>query len=381
MTGFACTETSEGLVRFYIPVYVNVPSLQMPVFYNERMRFRRDVSVSMLEAVSIPNTRHTEVLDGLAATGVGGLRYAIELQLNITVTINDHNPAAFELITKNIETNRAINTVATRRDVNSLLSERFFDTIDLDPFGSPVPFLDAAFQSIKLNGNVFVTATDTGTLCGIYRDTCTRRYMASSAKTPYHHELGLRILAGFCARTAAKYDVAVKPLLCYSADHYYRLFLSTHKGSKASDMCLKKLGYVVHDDITGIRQTVNEVEPGQSPSTFPSGLGQYKVIGPLWTGSLYEKDILDKLIIKDHFSTKQRFTKMLVLWKDENDMPPLFYTLSELGSRYGSAVPKISTVVDDLRDNGYHASRTHIVPDGFKTDASLEDIKERFFSR
>lgn len=41
-----------------------------------------------------------------------------------------------------------------------------FTIIDLDPYGSPTPFLDAAVQSIADGGLLCITCTDMAVLCG-----------------------------------------------------------------------------------------------------------------------------------------------------------------------------------------------------------------------
>ena len=41
-----------------------------------------------------------------------------------------------------------------------------FSVIDLDPYGSPTPFLDAAVQSTKDGGLMCITCTDMAVLCG-----------------------------------------------------------------------------------------------------------------------------------------------------------------------------------------------------------------------
>jgi len=362
MSGFPTCEEREGLVRFLAPVYKDVPSEKMPVFYNRLMELRRDVSTAVLDAIARSSGKHLEVLDGLAATGVCGIRYAKESEADMEVTINDHNPMAYAIIEKNIKRNRLINAIATRRDVNSILSERFFDVIDIDPFGSPVPYLDAAFQSLKLGGALFVTATDTAALCGAYRKTCFRRYHAVSARTPYMHELGLRILIACCARTAAKYDLAIKPLLSYSLDHYFRIYLETDGGCNAADNCLGNIGYIAHDMETSGWKAL----PGNS---IPVKVKGALAAGPVWLGPLHDRDFLDKLHVKDFFGTKKRLDKVLALWKEEADAPPFFYKVSEVTSLLRVSPPPLANVLEKLHESGYFAGRTHFDPGTFKTDA------------
>ncbi len=66
-------------------------------------------------------------------------------ECRIPVTINDRDPQVIELIAHNIcQANLPVEIV--QRDANALLSERSFDVVDLDPFGTPAMIVDAAVQ-------------------------------------------------------------------------------------------------------------------------------------------------------------------------------------------------------------------------------------------
>eukprot|EP00878_Enallax_costatus_P042476 GHUV01049846.1.p2 GENE.GHUV01049846.1~~GHUV01049846.1.p2 ORF type:complete len:105 (+),score=24.09 GHUV01049846.1:1275-1589(+) len=47
-----------------------------------------------------------------------------------------------------------------------LQSPGVYDAIDLDPYGTPVQFLDSAVQAVSEGGLLAVTATDMAVLCG-----------------------------------------------------------------------------------------------------------------------------------------------------------------------------------------------------------------------
>ena len=52
-----------------------------------------------------------------------------------------------------------------------------FDAVDVDPFGTPSPFVDCALRSIKDGGLLSVSATDSGVLCGVYPKVALRKYL------------------------------------------------------------------------------------------------------------------------------------------------------------------------------------------------------------
>lgn len=72
---------------------------------------------------------------------------------------NDWDLAASKLIEKNFEFNDIPleRTEVTSMDAMDLMYERrklrdFYDVVDLDPYGTAVPFLDASIQAIENGG-------------------------------------------------------------------------------------------------------------------------------------------------------------------------------------------------------------------------------------
>ncbi len=335
------------------------------VFYNRQMEFGRDVSV-MLSSVLLD--RRCRALDGLAATGARGIRMANEGGSGAVFLLNDRNEEAFRLMEKNIELNELDSNVTVRcRDVRALLAEEQFDYIDIDPFGTPVDFIDAAVQGCRTGGIVAVTATDTAPLCGTYPKTSSRRYGARSLRSNFSHETGLRILIGYLAREAAKHDRGCEPVLCYSADHYLRCHVRIAKGARKADDSLGKLGYASYDPKSLAREVVSE-RPAE-------GLA---FAGPLWTGELHDGDTLRALTPADDMGTKRRSDKMLRLWLGEVGAPPLHFVVDELAQRTRSEPPRMTTLIDRIRETGAIAVPTHFNPKGFKTDLPLDDIIRLF---
>lgn len=336
------------------------------VFFNPVMEFSRDVSVLVMR--EFIKDRKPKFLDGLAGTGARGVRIAKEVKGNFTVVINDHNPVAFKLIEKNIALNELENCEVQNKKMNTLLYEEDFDYIDIDPFGSPVQFIDASLQAIRNNGMIALTATDTAPLCGSYPKTCLRRYGAISMKTLYSKEAACRILAGHCIRLAAKYDIAIKPILTFFIDHYIRIHFEVKKGAKKADSALKDVGYIVHDFKTGDRNVL---------SSFPKKIGQGQLIGPLWNGELHKKSLLKKIQLDQNLGTIKRLGKQLELWREEAESPPLFYDVNEIASLTKTQPLAVMGIMERLREQGFFASRTHFSPTGFKTDAGITEIKRQ----
>ncbi len=342
-------EIREGLARILVPPsdWKKGPnSADVEVFYNPTMELNRDISVSLLDVI-----KPRRVLDGLAASGIRGIRFSLETSAR-EVHINDRDPKAYALIKKNIELNRA-DAVAHNEDFNVLARSMGFDYVDVDPFGTPVPFLESAIMSLSRRGVLAITATDTAVLCGAYPKVCRRRYMANPVHNRCMHEAGLRILIGYAVRIAATHDIGLRPILSYSADHYFRAYLKVEKGATKADRALQSIGTISFDGFS---------------------LKEGAEHGPMWLGLLFDMETLNSMEVEEHFGTKKRMEKLLALWKSEADMPTCFHESPEIASKLGMSVPTMERILEGLREMGYRAERTHFSPTAFKTDASIKDI-------
>ena len=332
------------------------------VFYNKQMEFGRDVSVMFGREMFEEGQR---ILDGLAASGARGLRLANECGVRADFVLNDRNLMAAVLMKQNAELNSLSHVQIASRDLRALLAEEQFDYIDIDPFGTPVDFIDSAVQSCKNNGIIAVTATDTAPLYGTYPKTSLRRYGALSARSPFAHETGLRIIIGFIVRQAAVHDRAAQPLLCYHADHYFRAYLRIQNGAARADAALRKIGYANYDRTTLRRGIGSECTSGNDA-------------GPLWTGNLIAKDLVKAMAATGDLGTTNRCSKTLEVWREEANAPPLFFVLDELARKTKRSPPKLVEFVRYLEGHDAKASRTHFDPKGVKTDATAKRLLELY---
>ncbi|NHI84291.1 MAG: hypothetical protein EAX81_08330, partial [Candidatus Thorarchaeota archaeon] len=132
------------------------PTTDMPVFYNPRMKLNRDFSILFL-ATYLQSSDVKLMCEPLAGCGVRTLRYLNECPGSFQALMFDANPLAIETIQKNIVRNK-LTTRANAMIGNAkvlLLTEsrgKRFDFVDIDPFGSPTPYLNAAIQSLQPKG-------------------------------------------------------------------------------------------------------------------------------------------------------------------------------------------------------------------------------------
>ena len=368
-------ELTEGAARLLVPrpgPERGPASSRTPVFYNPAMALARDLCTLAVAGFGASLGRRVRGVDGLAGTGVRAIRIALETGLDFEALVaNDRSREAHELILRNISLNGVGGVVsASRSDLNALLSIERFDYIDLDPFGSPAPFLHSAARSVRHGGLIGLTATDTGPLCGTNPRTCLRRYQALSVRSEYMHETAARILIGYCVRQAATLDIALRPALVHSGDHYLRVYLRAWRSPSKADRALEEIGFV---------------GPGREliPARHAGGDSRAGFAGPLWTGELYDRALLERVLAAHRarmdkgppFARPERLNRLLQAMDEEAGMAPFFYELDAVvrGSRTGP--PGLSRMLEALRGAGYRASRTHFCPTGFRTDAPPEEVR------
>lgn len=334
-----------------------------PVFYNPHMVLNRGLSVLFMRVAGADLV----FADVLAGSGAKGIRVAVES--GCEVFLNDANPDAVDVMKKNAKLNKSDVSISNL-DANNFVLENIgrFDFIDIDPFGSPVPFIDPAFLSLKKNGYIGATATDTAALCGIYPGTCFRRYLALPLRGELCHEVGIRILIGYLARTAAKYDKGLRPILSHSTRHYFRAYSKTVEGVKAAKDSLDLMGYLYFCE--KCRDFMHEKADFPSEKICNCG-GAMRASGPLWLGSLHSHAFVEQMLSLSQSKDEQ---KLLGLLSAEIDVP-FYFDVHRLAKTINVSPVGLDRIIERLRGRGFSASRTHFTPVGVKTDAPIDIVK------
>jgi tRNA (guanine26-N2/guanine27-N2)-dimethyltransferase len=298
---------------------------------------------------------------------VRGIRYAVEGPAGLEVTLNDADPLAAALCTRNAARNGITGARVTSRRLEPLLAEERFDLVDIDPFGSPARFLAGGVRAVRRGGVLALTATDTPALCGSTPRPCARRYGARPWRGEAMHEVGLRILIGAVVREAARTDLVAEPVLSMAEDHYVRVFLRVGKGAQRADAVLKLVGYAWRGEDGGV--ATGPHAPG-GPCPWPGPWA-----GPLWLGPLHDRAVVAALEPAEHMGTRVRLGRLRELWLEEADLPPLLVDVNELSGRLRLPTPRMADVIGRLRDQGFRAGRAHTNPQGIKTDAPMGELR------
>jgi len=341
-------------------------------FYNPKMKLNRDIGVAMAGALGI-----TDYLDALAASGARGLRVAKEAKVE-NVTLNDVSSRAAALIEENARRNGLGACEILSSNANILLHQRHFEAVDLDPFGSPSPFLAAASRSAL--SYLFITATDTAPLCGAHLKSGIRKYMAVPVKAEHHREMGARVLLGAVARELARVDKGMHPLLTHVSDHYVRVYLKIARGAKSADKTLESMGYIEQCRSCGRWRVVFGL--GCSSSGTCSFCGEKAgVAGPIWLGPIQDRDNIIRAlaVLESSAASSDRAVRLLQLCADEIDVP-MYYDHHRLCRRFKATPGNADDLVALLRSAGWRASRTHFSGVGIKTDAPFEVLCEMICS-
>ncbi|WP_458453650.1 tRNA (guanine(10)-N(2))-dimethyltransferase [Methanobrevibacter sp.] len=379
MDEYKIKHIEEGLTQIEFPEFDKVSS-DAPVFYNPHMEMNRDLSILAIQVFQKEQDREINICDLFGGSGIRGVRYKNEIDGVGEVSINDISETANHYERHNIKLNNLSDVEVYQHDASMFLRMKRgeFDVIDIDPFGTPSPFLDSAGYCARRNSLLCVTATDTSALCGTYQEPCIRKYNSKPYKSEYCHENGIRILAGFVALTLSKYAKFIEVKMSHSTEHYMRLYLEIKKGSKKTDESLKNIGYISHCKHCLHRQTSSGLA-GPIDDVCPVCGEKLVHAGPLWLGSIQDNDFIEKMIDETNYkkiNTEKQALKLLNSCLVEADAPATFYDVHSICKSLKVSAPKFDLILDELKNDGFIAVKTHFSPIGIKTDAEIEDIKK-----
>ena len=344
------------------------------------MELNRDLSILAIQVFQKEQDREIDICDLFGGSGIRGIRYKKEIDGVGEVSINDISEVANHYERHNIELNSLTNVNVYQHDASMFLRLKRgeFDVIDIDPFGTPSPFLDSAGYCARRNSLLCVTATDTSALCGTYPEPCIRKYNSKPYKSEYCHETGIRILAGFVALTLAKYQKYIEIKMSHSTEHYMRLYIEVKKGSLKTDDSLKNIGYISHCKHCLHRQLSHGLA---SPMESTCPICGEKLIhaGPLWLGPIQNKEFIEKMICESEnkkINSEKQALKLLNSCLIESEAPVTFFDVHSICKSLKISAPKLDLVFDALKNKGFYAVKTHYNPLGIKTNATIADIEK-----
>jgi len=366
-------QEGKAIVKVYT---AETASKDMPVFYNPVMKLNRDISVLLLNSI---DKKNMQMALPLAATGIRGIRFLLELKKGKIkgISFNDNSTEAVKLIKSNLKLNKIKlkdKVKIFNLDANEfLLSSKGFDYIDIDPFGSPNFLLDSTIKRLAREGILAVTATDTGALCGSYKNACLRKYSGKPLRNEFCHETGLRILISKVQSIGTQYDKALTPIFSYSKEHYFRVFFKCIKGKKKVDELMKNIGYIVHCKKCLFRQKVNDIFNDQKCPVCGS---KVDYAGKLWLGQLWDKKLVNDMCKNIKNSEDKELVKLLEIIKKESKINSAgFYDIAKVVKHNKlKNVPKKDLLIKNIKKAGFKAAETHIRPNSIRSNIELKEL-------
>ncbi|KAH0618303.1 hypothetical protein JD844_017372 [Phrynosoma platyrhinos] len=454
-------------------------------YFNPKMKLNRQLTVCAL-AVLAEERKPLECLDAFGATGIMGLQWAKHLGNSVKVTINDYNENSVTMIRENCHLNKmkVVMNFREEDDCDEAMEEgeedlpvigqgkyiteakeangtnqeldmgsRILDLDKikeeeptrqsvktqynhLDPFGSSVNYLDAAFRNVRNLGIVSVTSTDISSLYSKAQHVAQRHYGCNIVRTEYYKELAARMVVAAVARAAARCNKGIEVLLAVALEHFVLVQVRVLRGPSPADDTVKKIRYLIHCqwcEERVFKKEGNMVEENpyrQLPCDCHSRMtGKTAVeLGPLWSGSLFNTGFLRRMlfeavqyglediqpllktficeaectILKQFLihgpsnQNKQEECGVIIKTPDaaadyfivhvsqngakrqkleSNAEHPAFYYNIHRHSIKGMNMPKLNKFLNYLSQAGYRVSRTHFDPMGVRTNAPLMQFK------
>ncbi|XP_028998416.1 tRNA (guanine(26)-N(2))-dimethyltransferase isoform X2 [Betta splendens] len=352
------------------------------------------VEPSVTAAVGEKCERGLRVLEGLAASGLRSVRFALEVPGLQSVTANDFSTKAAALIARNAQYNGVSHLLqASCRDASMLMYEKRgknerYDVIDLDPYGSPASFLDAAVQAVGEGGLLCITCTDMAVMAGNSGETCYSKYGSISIKSRYCHEMALRIILHSLDQRAAVYQRYIQPLLSVSVDFYIRVFVRVFTGQATVKNSASKQALIYNCVGCGSfqlqrmgRRTSNGKHMKYSAATGPpvgpecEHCGQrHQLGGPIWAEPIHDLAFVQRVLSAvsgnpARLGTSKRIEGVLSMVTEELEDVPLYYTVDSLSSTIHCNTPPLLQFRSALLHAGYRVSLSHACKNAIKTDA------------
>ncbi|MDW0226906.1 MAG: tRNA (guanine(10)-N(2))-dimethyltransferase [Nitrososphaeraceae archaeon] len=384
------SEIKEGKTSLLVPssaLSQSVPP-KNPAFFNPNAKWNRDISM-LVYKVYTSSSKNKTLADSICGVGARGLRASVEVPQIETIYFNDLNPIAIEFAKESAKLNQVqYKCIFKTNEVCKFLNFeereiRRFDIVDLDPFGSPSPYVDCVLRSVSNGGLISITATDTAVLCGVYPSVCYRKYYGFPIRSEYSNEIGVRLLVSFIALNATRFDLSVVPYFCHSNLHYLRVYLKIIFSSSLANTVSSKIGFIKHCQKCKSRR----VEKIREPNLVCDLCGAKCIMaGPLWIDSIFDSDFVNSMLneLKNSENSTSprndhnRLLKMMQICTSELPIPAYFETDSIASSAKKSSI-SLDKVISTLASNGFQSSKTTMNEKGFKTDASPKEIIELLY--
>lgn len=344
------------------------------VFFNTDMRSCRDIGSLWAGTLA-----KVVLCDAFCASGARGIRYMLEnanVERGVFVDMSKNAIAACK---KNISKNRlGRKAKAYQMDMRKFLlgAMEKITLLEIDPFGSPAPYLHDAVRYGDKRGVRYLsaTATDMAVLCGAHFGACIKNYASRPLDNDFCHENAARILLGRIAREAAAENWGMEVEFTLSHRHYVKVFVKLEQGAPGAEESAKAaMMHTTFCHKCGWRKLskLPEAKCGNCKNAH------VEWAGPMWGGKLFDKNkvaLMGEKCAKHPKIYSEEAMKILKLAQEEAEGPEFYYDLHEMAGRHKKRIPGMGDAVEKLRERGFFASRTHFSPTSIRTNAPVKEI-------
>ncbi|MGC1308366.1 MAG: tRNA (guanine-N1)-methyltransferase [Phormidesmis sp.] len=351
-------------------------------FFRSSSQTGRDLAI--LAAISYKNYAKDgtlRIIDAMTGCGVRPLRYLLEADADY-VWANEGNWELKSQLQANLTRSLPPSRYRiTHQDANAVFFDcyqrhDFYDLIDIDSFGSPLPTLSTALWAVKLGGLLYLTSTDGRATSGHAPDRSLQTYGAYARSHPAIHEQGLRLLIGAAYQQAAARGLIAQPVFSFYNGEVNRVMVRITRS--ANSWNADHYGFLAYCHGCGQFQTVGWKKLARV-FCLCNATDSPVISGPLWLGPLHDSRELENMLQIALKTALERQPEASPHWRHcqtlietmqaEATMPPYYYPLAEIGKRGRMDIPARQKLVERLRQQGFAATRTHISSQAIKTDA------------
>ena len=375
-------------------------------FFRPDSRPARDLSVLVAASTLVGASRDRPLrwLDLMAGCGIRSLRWGLEARGTsdqpVDLWVNDADQERGPLLAANLEPLHACDGVslnlshhpAERLLREAYLEHRFFDLIDLDPFGCPNVLLQSTLQAMRFGGVLLVASTDGRSPTGHDRCAAVRRFGAAARAHPSSWELALRLQLAALAREAWLLGRGLEPLFSFSDGRTFRVAVRMRQRIRSGEE--QQLGFLARCDRCGDQavQAMLDLQ-GWRPCACTDGCGRWAVSGPLWIGPLQDISQINGLLEISNgldaalsmglregqdLTLASRSRRMLEGLMADPGQPACCWSTAELSRRLQlKGPPAIEPLVAALRASGHSASVSGVMAGQVRTNAPLGILLRR----
>ncbi|KAJ4463214.1 tRNA methyltransferase [Lentinula edodes] len=326
------------------------------------------------------------ILEALSATGLRSIRYAKEIPLVKYHLANDLSSNAVAAMKRNVELNglgpsKELEETGSAKQANTHLGKirvnegdachrtDRVDVVDLDPYGTATPFIDAAVQTVKDESFLYITCTDLSILAtNNYPEKCFSNYGGLPLKAEYNHEAA-------ASTSVSRYGRYIKPLLSLSIDFYVRLFIRVNSSPYQVKKALTKTSsYFVCTSCQSFYEQPLEPGPtvgGKRPGCESGLILPVQIAGSMWSGPIHNTDFVFKVL--QHIKT---FMERLVVCRELHTK--FYFTPTKIAGFFHCQTPSLEETTSALLHAGHQVSRSHASPSSLKTTGTCEDVLDVF---